>query len=141
MRVQTWEKLMGKQQYEQLGANLVMHSTEAEMKAANEEEKSLAVINQIVEKEIDRQKWRGEMASKAYEYYQYDKARKVLPDTALTIDQGVGQPLPMIVRDAAFKQGGWIASAAQQRRADKLDGGCKVTAVRLKMKSSSALES
>lgn len=135
MRIQTWEKLMGKQQYKQFGADLVMHSTETEMKAANEEEKSLAAINHIVEKEIDRQKWRGEMASKAYEYHQYDKSKKALPDVAVKIDQGIGQPLPVIHRDVAFRQGGWIASAAQQRRAHKIDGGSKVTMVRIKMSS------
>lgn len=135
-RVQTWQQLMGKEQYKQLGGDLVMHSTEAEIKAAIDEEKSIASIQHVVEKEIDRQKWRGEMAWKAYEYHEYDKSKKAAQDGgAVTIDQGIGQPLPMIRRDVAFQRGGWIASAAQQRRDGKLDGGCKVTTVRLKMPS------
>jgi hypothetical protein len=79
------------------------------------------------------------MASKAYEYHQFDKSKKPSADIAVAVDQGIGQPLPAVKRDVAFRQGGWIASAAQQRRADKLDGGCKVTTVRLKMKSSSSI--
>lgn len=122
----------------ELGADGVMRSTDIEMKAANEEEQSLGALNQIVEKEIDRQKWRGEMANKAYEYHSFDQSKKASTDIAVTVDQGIGQPLPVVKRDVAFRQGGWIASTAQQRRADKLDGGCKVTTVRLKMKSSSS---
>jgi hypothetical protein len=50
-------------------------------------------------------------------------------------EQGIAQPLPPIQRDIAFKQGGWIASAAQQRRALALDGGTAVTKLRLTVKS------
>lgn len=137
LRVQAWGPTMTKQQYKQLGADTVMLSTETENEAANEEGESLAAINHIVEKEIDRQKWRGEMASKAFEYHEYDKSRKA-PDATVTV-VGIGQPLRMVERDTAFRQGGWIASAAQQRRANEDDGGCKKV-IRLTMKSSSKLE-
>jgi hypothetical protein len=140
LRVQAWEQLMGKEQYKQLGGEFFMCSTPTVNAAANEEQKSLAAINHIVEKEIDRQKWRGEMASKAYEYYLYDKSRREGSEVAVTPDAEIGQPLPMVRRDAPFQRGGWIASAAQQRREKRLDGGCKVTTVRLKMKSSSGAE-
>jgi hypothetical protein len=103
-----------------LGADLVMKITDAEKKAASAEEESLADINNIVEKELDRQRWRGEMAAKAYDYYKYDNQRG-LPDVTGAAE--VGMPLPPISREPAFKQGGWIASASQQRRKLVLDGG------------------
>ena len=102
--------------YADLGAHLVMQITEEEKAAAAEEEASLADINRLVDVELDRQAWRGEMAKKAYEMYKSNKSSTAIQDVAAA-EQGIGQPLPPIQRDAAFKQGGWIASAAQQRRA------------------------
>jgi hypothetical protein len=125
--VQAWQSHEGTQQYKNLGADLVMKITDAESEAASAEEASLAEINNIVEKELDRQRWRGEMAAKAHDYYNHDSNRG-LPDVAGTTEQGI--PLPPIQRDSGFKQGGWVASAAQQRRAKSLDGGIAVTKLR-----------
>ena len=79
--------------------------------------------------EIGRQIWRGEMASKAYEFSKIIKSGDV---DASAVEQGIGQPLPPIQRDSAFTAGGWIASAAQQRRKLALDGGMAVTKLRLR---------
>ena len=80
--------------------------------------------------EIDRQVWRGEMAARSYELYKNGKTSSSTDATAT--EQGIGQPLPPIQRDSAFKAGGWIASAAQQRRALALDGGTAVTKLRIR---------
>lgn len=83
-------------------------------------EKYLVDIGRCVEKERDRQVWRGEMAGKFYE-----NAKQP------TAPSSVGIPLPPVARDTAFRLGGWIASAAQQRRRDLLDGGTAVKKIRL----------
>jgi hypothetical protein len=136
LRVQAWKSLEGMQEYKTLGADLVMKITDAESEAASAEEASLAEINNIVQKELDRQLWRGEMAAKAYDYYKHDSNRG-LPDVTGTAEQGI--PLPPIQRDSGFKQGGWVASAAQQRRALALDGGIAVTKIRLTVTKSSSV--
>jgi hypothetical protein len=69
--------------------------------------------------------------------YKSNKSSTAIQDVAAA-EQGIGQPLPPIQRDAAFKQGGWIASAAQQRRALALDGGTAVTKIRLTVKTASS---
>lgn len=137
LRIQAWQQLMKPEQYQQLGGDLLMTSTDAENVASREEQASLKSINDVVEKEIDRQKWRGRMASQAYAYHEFDKKKKTQEDSlAIVPDSGfIGEPLPTIKKDAAFERGGWIASAAQQRRKLNIDGGGRAT-VRLKMSSS-----
>ena len=78
------------------------------------------------------------MAKKAFEAYKSGKGSTGAMQDVAAAEQGIGQPLPPIQRDAAFKQGGWIASAAQQRRALALDGGTAVTKLRLTVKTSSS---
>lgn len=134
MRVQAWRTLKETQHYKDLGADEVMKMTDCEREAANAEESSYADLNQMVSVEIDRQEWRGGMFSKAYDYYKADK--QGIPIAKDMNEQGVGYPLPPVQRDNAFKQGGWIASTAQQRRAMTLDGGTAVTKIRLTVKSS-----
>merc|ERR1712224_548039 len=51
--------------YEDLGVDKVMKTSEEEKLAANEEEASLAALDELTRKELDRQMWRGEMAIKA----------------------------------------------------------------------------
>jgi hypothetical protein len=109
-----------------------MKITEDEKVAATEEEEALSELNKIVSTELDRQAWRGEMSRKAYDIYKSSKG--TVHDVGAS-EQGIGQPLPPIQRDAAFKQGGWVSSAAQQRRALALDGGTAVTKLRLTVKS------
>jgi hypothetical protein len=137
LAVQSWTAQESTQRYKDIGAHLVMKISEEEKAEAFTEENSLADINRFVNVELDRQAWRGEMASKAYEIYKSSKGNILMQDVAAA-EQGIGQPLPPIQRDAAFKQGGWIASAAQQRRAKALDGGTAVTKLRLTVKTSDA---
>lgn len=130
MQVQTWKSHEGTQHYKSIGADKVMKISQEEKEASNAEEASLAEIARLVKMEIDRQLWRGEMAIKAYEFYKSGKSGNAFDASAA--EQGIGQPLPPIQRDSAFKSGGWIASAAQQRRALALDGGTAVTKLRLR---------
>ena len=110
-------------------ADKVMYVSEQEKEAASAEEASLVGLSNLVNYEIDRQAWRGEMASKAYEFASRNQKNKDVE----AAEKGVGQPLPPIQRDTSFKQGGWIASWSQQRRAKQLDGGSSVTKLRLKV--------
>jgi hypothetical protein len=135
LQVQEWKSHEGTPRYRDMGAHLVMKISDEEKAAANAEENALEDINRLVAMEIDRQVWRGEMAQKAYDMYKASKGSTAVQNVAAA-EQGIGQPLPPIMRDAAYKQGGWIASAAQQRRALKLDGGKEVKKVRLTVKSS-----
>jgi len=132
-QVQAWKSHEGTKRYEDLGAHHVIKISEDEKAAATAEENSLADLNRLVNAEVDRQTWRGEMAKKAYVMWKASKGSG--PMDVAAAEQGIGQPLPPIERDAAFKQGGWIASAAQQRRAKSLDGGTAVKKVRLTVKS------
>jgi hypothetical protein len=132
LQVQAWKSLEGTPNYEKMGAHRVMKISEEEKAAAAAEDASLADINRLVNLELDRQAWRGEMAKKAYDMFKSSKGS--VSDVAAA-EQGIGQPLPPIQRDSAFKQGGWVASAAQQRRALALDGGTAVTKLRLTVKN------
>jgi hypothetical protein len=129
MQVQTWKAHGGTQHYKEIGADRVMKISSEEKDASNTEEASLGEIERLVLSEIDRQLWRGKMAAKAYGFYESGKSG-IIAD-ALAAEQGIGQPLPPIKRDNAFKSGGWIALAAQQRRAKSLDGGTAATKLRL----------
>lgn len=117
-------------QYKKIGGDTVMKASREEEEASNADEASLGDLSRLVSMEIDRQMWRGEMANRSYEYYKTGKTT-ITADVSAT-EQGIGQPLPPIQRDSAFKAGGWIASAAQQRRALALDGGTAVTKIRLR---------
>ena len=92
-------------------------------------EKLSGGVSNLVNDEINQQVWQGEMASKAYEFASRNQKNKDVE----AAEKGVGQPLPPIQRDTSFKQGGWIASWSQQRRAKQLDGGSSVTKLRLKV--------
>ena len=96
------------------------------------EDQILASLAKVVDSEIDKQIWRGEMASKSYDYSKRDR------NAAGTAAAEIGQPLPVVEKDAAWKLGGWVASTAQQRRAQGADGGSAVTKIRLLVKNSSA---
>jgi hypothetical protein len=117
--------------YKSLGVDKVMKASEEEKLAANEEEESLAALDELTRKELDRQMWRGGMAMKAYDIYKSSNKPSNVSDLSAT-EQGIGQPLPPVQRDTAFKQGGWIASAAQQRRSTGIDGGTAITKIRLR---------
>jgi hypothetical protein len=91
-------------------------------------DKFLVDIGRCVETERDRQVWRGEMAGKFYEISNVSASKQQAAPSP------VGIPLPPISRDTAFRLGGWIASAAQQRRKELLDGGTAVKKIRLSTK-------
>jgi len=127
LRVQSWKTHEGTQHYKDIGADAVMKQSDEEKEASLLEEAALKGISNLVSMEIDRQTWRSEMSSKAYEYNKNKKATD-----ASVAEQGIGKALPPIQRDTAFAAGGWTASAAQQRRKLALDGGMAVTKLRLR---------
>lgn len=139
MQVQSWKAHEGTERYKELGADFVMKTSDEEKAQAEADEKFLAPLTEMVDQEIDRQVWRGELYRKSYDISTSSSGKSSVSgalDTAGASEKGIGQPLPPIQRDAAFKQGGWVASAAQQRRAMALDGGTVVTKIRLTVKSS-----
>ena len=117
--------------YKELGVDQVMKTSEEEKLAASEEEASLSELHRLVSQELDRQIWRGEMSTQAYEIFKSMKSSNSITDASAS-EQGIGQPLPPIERDVSFKHGGWIASASQQRRAKGLDGGTAITKIRIR---------
>jgi len=125
LRVQLWGNLEGTDRYRQIGADEVMKTTKEEKEAAAAEEVMFHDLAKTVSFEIDRQKWRGEMATKAYEYSRKD-------DKGGAAKDGIGQPLSVVQKDDAWKLGGWAASATQQRRAKGEDGGSAGTKIRLR---------
>jgi hypothetical protein len=127
LRVQSWRPHEGTPRYEALGAHRVAQVyDDRELELATMEQESLQPLSKIVDKEIDRQAWRGEMFTKAYENIMDQKKS----------DDATDLLLPPILRDSAFKLGGWVTSTAQQRRAMHLDGGMAVTKIRLTVKGS-----
>jgi hypothetical protein len=116
-KVQNWRSHEDTPRYKALGAAKVLKIYDEENEAAVAEEKSFEALTSIVNAEIDRQAWRGEMMVKAEEQHMNDKKNSNKDD------QGLGDLLPPILRDPAFKQGGWVASTSTQRRAMALDGG------------------
>lgn len=125
-RTQTLLAMEGTPQYFSMGLNHVMKTTAEEKEAALLEDEALKPLIKVVEDEIDRQKWRGEL---------YGEALKSIKTSSLT---EAGQPLPVVEKDQAWKLGGWVASTAQQRRSQGADGGSAVTKIRLMVKSSGA---
>lgn len=121
LRVQGWKSAENSPRYKEIGAHHVMKISEEERQSAIAEETALGPFNDLVRSEIDRQLWRGEMAMKAYEYHSVDKRGNQIKE------DGIGEPLPPIQRDEAFKSGGWLAATARQRRAMALDGGQAMT--------------
>lgn len=84
------------------------------------------ILNKIVNTEIDRQRWRGQMAKKAYDIWQVDGKKRGNtkdPSSSTALAQGLGYPLPICEKNKAWRMGGWASSAAQQRRKMALDGG------------------
>jgi len=133
LKAQTWHAMEGSSFYDSMGLNHVMKTTTEEKEAALAEDQALAPLSRVVEAEIDRQKWRGDMAHAAYTAFKAANKDKI----NLT---EVGQPLPVVEKDAAWKLGGWVASTAQQRRNQGADGGSAVTKIRLVVKNSTAGE-
>ncbi len=132
MRAQPFHAMEGTPQYLSLGLNHVIKISAEEKEAAELEDALLNPLAQVVEAEIDKQRWRGEMAGQAYKYFKSTKDNLDLT--------GIGQPLPVVEKDSAWKLGGWIASTAQQRRSQGADGGSAITKIRLMVKSSSTVD-
>lgn len=132
LRVQSWDGIAGTKRYLELGADTVMNITEEEKEAMKEEEEACKALKAIADIEIDRQRWRGDMSKRSYEFHKGEKATPTVPIEPLTsTSQDLGKPLPLVAKDAAWRSGGWAASTAQQRRAKGLDGGSAITKIRL----------
>jgi hypothetical protein len=114
----------GTPQYFSMGLNHVMKTTAEEKEVTLLEDEALQPLIKVVEAEIDRQKFRGEMHNKAY--------------GKSPVFTEAGQPLPVVKKDDAWRLGGWVASTAQQRRSQGADGGSAVTKIRLMVKNSGA---
>ena len=119
MRSQSLHAMDGTQQYFALGMDQVIKTTVEERNAAALDDQALAELGKAVDEEIDKQKWRGEMASESYSNCKKEDMT------------GVGQPLPLVKKDDAWRLGGWVASTSQQRRTQGADGGSAVTKIRL----------
>ena len=132
LKAQTLHAMEGTPQYDSMGLDQVMKTTPKEKEAASLDGDALKPLAQLVDAEIDRQRWRGEMPTQAYRYFKSTTDNLNLTE--------VGQPLPIVKKDAAWKSGGWLASTAHQRRAQGADGGSAVTKIRLMVKSSSVGE-
>lgn len=129
LQVQSW-----KPETVPFDISCVMKKRESEKTpAAVRDRQSLEELARVVLAERRRQEWRGDMAKKAYEVHAASPNKD-----HMAISTGIGHPLPQIERDMAFRFGGWVASAAHQRRAKNLDGGpvSKVQKINLKMKPS-----
>eukprot|EP00529_Nitzschia_sp_RCC80_P005154 CAMPEP_0113472682 /NCGR_PEP_ID=MMETSP0014_2-20120614/17643_1 /TAXON_ID=2857 /ORGANISM="Nitzschia sp." /LENGTH=996 /DNA_ID=CAMNT_0000365403 /DNA_START=1 /DNA_END=2987 /DNA_ORIENTATION=+ /assembly_acc=CAM_ASM_000159 len=113
---------------EELGVDKVMKTSAEEESASLQEERLLSEMKNRVTMEIDRQIWRGEMSSEAYKIHRSTPKTSSVSDLSAK-ERGIGEPLPPIERDKAFKAGGWVSSAAQQRRNRNLDGGGILTKV------------
>jgi len=134
LKSQSWQaSYEGSPIHDQLGLNHVMKTTKEEREAALAEDQALAPLSRVVEAEINRQKWRGDMANDAYKY-----CRSVSKDKFDLTE--VGQSLPVVEKDAAWRLGGWVASTGQQRRNQGADGGSAVTKIRLMVKNSTSGE-
>ena len=119
MRSQSLHAMDGTPQYYAMGMEQVIKTTVEERNAAALDDQALVELGEAVEEEIDKQKWRGEMASEAYSNCKKED---------MTV---VGQPLPLVQKDDAWRLGGWVASTSQQRRVQGADGGSAVTKIRL----------
>ena len=128
LQVQAWRDKRG------MVVKDVLKIDRNELEDIRADEKELEVLNSVVESEVGRQKWRGEMATKAYNYWSKD-GKRGLKDLSGAASQGLGHPLPPIEKDKAWKMGGWSASSAQQRRKMALDGGTAINRIRAKMKN------
>lgn len=124
LRTQSWLAMEGTPQYFSMGLNHVMKTTAEEKEVTLLEDEALQPLIKVVEAEIDRQKFRGEMHNKAY--------------GKSPVFTEAGQPLPVVKKDDAWRLGGWVASTAQQRRSQGADGGSAVTKIRLMVKNSGA---
>mmetsp|Transcript_17313 Transcript_17313/g.24452 ORF Transcript_17313/g.24452 Transcript_17313/m.24452 type:complete len:283 (+) Transcript_17313:62-910(+) len=127
LRVQSWKEHEKTQRYKDLGADKVMKISDEEREAATAEDSLCNEVREIVKIELDRQRWRGEMAAVAYHYSKNE-------DNGIVKDPH-SQPLSIIEKNNAWKLGGWSASAIQQRRSKGADGGTAVRKVRLTVKS------
>lgn len=130
-RVQSWKQHSETKKYKDLGADKVMSVEDDEKIAAEIGYKANEPFRKVIISEIDRQRWRGEMAKKK-------KAASNTSKDPTAASLGLNQPLDIVEKDDAWKLGSWVTSAAHQRRALGADGGSmlSVTKLRLTMKGS-----
>jgi hypothetical protein len=97
-RVQSWRAHSGSQRYKDLGAEKVMNVEDDERLSADIAFESNESIRNIVVSEIDRQRWRGEMAKKLKDSINVSK-----DPTASS--QGLNLPLDTVDKDDAWRLG------------------------------------
>ncbi len=128
-RVQSWKQHSETKRYKDLGADKVMSIEDDEKISAEIGYKANESFRKIIISEIDRQRWRGELAKKK-------KAASNTSKDPTAASLGLNQPLDIVEKDDAWRLGSWVTSAAHQRRANGADGGSmlSVTKLRLTMK-------
>ena len=126
-RVQSWKQHSETKKYKDLGADKVMSVEVDEKMAAEIGYKANESFRKIIISEIDRHRWRGEMAKKS-------KTASNTSKDPTAVSLGLNLPLDVIEKDDAWKLGSWVTSAAHQRRALGSDGGSMFTKLRLTMK-------
>lgn len=131
LKAQGWHAMKGKPEYYAMGIDKILQQTLKEKDAVAREDAVLQPLAEIIDRELDRQQWRGEMAAKAYEYSEMDNKNN---------QAEIGRPLPLVEKNAAWKMGGWVASTAQQRREKNLDGGRAVKKINLHIQPKSSVE-
>jgi hypothetical protein len=127
-RVQSWKGHSGTQKYKDLGANQVMSVKDDEKIESEIGYKANESLREIINSEIDRQRWRGELAKK-----RKDSTNGTVTKDPSAASEGLNQPLDIIEKDEAWRLGAWVTSAAHQRRAVGADGGSMVSATTLRL--------
>jgi hypothetical protein len=97
-RVQSWKAHEGTQKYKDLGADQVMSVDDEEKKEAELGYKANNSFRKIIISEIDRQRWRGEMAKEMK-----DSSDASKDPTAAS--QGLNLPLDIVEKDDAWRLG------------------------------------
>lgn len=100
IEVQSWKEKahIDMQRYKDLGADEVMSVEDREKMAAKEAVEANVKFRKIYKSEIDRQRWRGEMAKKL-------KDAANAPKDKVAASQGLNQPLEIVDKDDAWKLG------------------------------------
>lgn len=128
LRVQSkaWKEHEGTPRYKDLGADQVMSVEGNEKLSAEISYKANESLRSIIISEIDRQRWRGEMARRRKDTTSGTK-------DPIAASLGLNQPLDIVDKNESWRLGGWVTSAAHQRRSLGADGGSMVSVTKLRL--------
>jgi hypothetical protein len=87
LQVQVRKSTVWTRDYKELGVDKVMRMSEEEKIAASEDKHLYQSLHRLVSIELDRQLWRGEMATKAYDIFKSTKSIRAGNWTAFAADQ------------------------------------------------------